>query len=116
MGYAAPLLQQRRSALTTGLGSVWALWHVIPELSVNPPAWVAEQCFFTMVLRVLMVWLYNNTGKSVFVVILFHDMANVSEFAFPNYGLLRPGYFRSDHGCDCPDHHVLVGIKDVSSL
>jgi hypothetical protein len=33
-----------------------------------------------------MVWLYNNTGKSLFAVILFHTMINVSEYAFPNYG------------------------------
>jgi hypothetical protein len=36
--------------------------------------------------RVIIVWLYNNTGKSVLVTILFHDMLNVSEFLFPNYG------------------------------
>jgi hypothetical protein len=28
--------------------------------------------------RVLMVWLYNNTGKSVFTVALYHASANVS--------------------------------------
>jgi len=33
-----------------------------------------------------MVWLYNNTRKSLFAVILFHTMINVSEFSFPNYG------------------------------
>jgi hypothetical protein len=37
-------------------------------------------------LRILIVWLYNNTGKSVLAAILFHDMVNVSEFSFPNEG------------------------------
>lgn len=32
------------------------------------------------------VWLYNNTGKSILAGILFHAMINVSEFSFPNYG------------------------------
>jgi membrane protease YdiL (CAAX protease family) len=88
MGYAAPPMQERWSAFTTGLimGAVWALWHVIPELSANPPAWVAGQFFSTIMLRILIVWLYNNTGKSVLAAILFHDMSNVSEFSFPNYG------------------------------
>ena len=88
MGYAAPLMQERWSAFTTGLllGLVWALWHVIPELSANPPAWVAGQFFSTILLRILIVWLYNNTGTSVLAAILFHDMVNVSEFSFPNYG------------------------------
>jgi uncharacterized protein len=88
MGYAAPPLQERWSAFTTSLilGSVWAIWHVIPELQANPPAWVAGQFCSTIGLRLLIVWLSNNTGKSVFAAILFHDMVNVSEFSFPNYG------------------------------
>lgn len=87
-GYATDPMQARWSAFTTSLilGSVWAIWHVIPELQANPPAWVAGQFFSTIGLRILIVWLYNNTGKSVFAAILFHDMVNVSEFSFPNYG------------------------------
>jgi uncharacterized protein len=34
-------------------------------------------------LRILIVWLYNNTGKSVFAAILFHAMANVGKTVFP---------------------------------
>ncbi len=88
MGYAVDPMQDRWSALTTGLilGSVWALWHVVPWLEANNPVWVAGQCFSTIGLRILIVWLYNNTGKSVFAAIVFHDMINVSEFLFPNYG------------------------------
>jgi len=87
-GYVTDPLQNRWSALTTSLilGSIWAIWHVIPELQANPPAWVAGQFFSTIGVRLLIVWLYNNTGKSVFAAILFHDMVNVSEFSFPNYG------------------------------
>lgn len=33
-----------------------------------------------------MVWLYNNTGKSVFGAALFHAMVNVSWLLFPSYG------------------------------
>jgi membrane protease YdiL (CAAX protease family) len=88
MGYAAQPLQERWSAFTTSLilGSVWAIWHVIPELQANSPAWVIGQFFSTIGWRLLMVWLSNNTGKSVLAAILFHDMVNVSEFSFPNYG------------------------------
>lgn len=88
MGYAAHPLQERWSAFTTGLilGSVWAIWHVIPELQANPPAWVVGQFFSTIGWRLLIVWLSNNTGKSVLAAILFHDMVNVSEFSFPNFG------------------------------
>jgi len=87
-GYATDPMQERWSALTTSLilGSVWAIWHVIPELQANTPAWVAGQFFSTIGLRILIVWPYNNTGKSVLAAILFHDMVNASEFSFPNYG------------------------------
>ena len=91
-GYVTDPLQARWSAFTTSLilGAVWAIWHVIPELQANPPPWVAGQFFSTIGLRVLIVWLYNNTGKSVLAAILFHDMVNVSEFSFPNYGSHYP--------------------------
>ena len=88
-GYAIDPLQDRWSALQASLivGSVWAIWHVVPYIQAhNAPAWIAWQCLGTVGLRVIIVWLYNNTGKSVFVAILFHDMLNVSTFLFPNYG------------------------------
>ena len=89
MGYAVDPMQDRWSALKTSiiLGSVWAIWHVVPLIQANhTPTWIAWQCFSTLVTRVLIVWLYNNTGKSIFAAILFHAMDNVSVFLFPNYG------------------------------
>ena len=88
MGYAIDPMQERWSALTAGsiLGLVWAAFHIIPWLSANPPLWVVGQSINTVALRILIVWLYNNNGKSILAGILFHDMLNVSEFAFPNYG------------------------------
>jgi uncharacterized protein len=87
-GYITDPLQARWGAFTTSiiLGVVWAIFHVIPWLQVQPPLWVAGQFLSTIGLRLLIVWLHNNTGKSVFAAILFHDMINVSEFLFPNYG------------------------------
>ena len=35
----------------------------------------------------IMVWIFNNTGKSVFAMILFHTTINLSQFLIPNYGL-----------------------------
>ncbi|MFE1743744.1 hypothetical protein [Coleofasciculus sp. H7-2] len=61
--------------------------HIVPWFQVNPSSeWVAWQCAATVVTRILIVWLYNNTGKSVFAAILFHTMMNVSVFIYPNYG------------------------------
>jgi membrane protease YdiL (CAAX protease family) len=89
LGYAIDPMQDWWSALkaSTVLGAVWALWHLWPYIQTgNGPAWVMWQSLGSIPLRILIVWLYNNTGKSIFAGILFHAMINVSEFSFPNYG------------------------------
>ncbi len=46
---------------------------------------------FTVFLRVLMVWIYNNAGKSVLSAILVHDLVNVSVYSlFPEVGYFVP--------------------------
>ncbi len=85
-GYALDPLQDRLGALPAGivLGTAWALWHLVPYALANPPLWVAGQCATTVVLRVLMVWIYNNTGRSVFGMVVFHAMTNMG--SVPDYG------------------------------
>lgn len=88
-GYATDPLQDRWNALTAAivLGSVWAVWHVLPWAQAgHPPEWIFWQCVQTVALRVLLVWIYNNTGKSVFAAALCHASVNVSWFLFPIYG------------------------------
>ena len=85
-GYALDPLQDRWRALPAGIvmGTVWALWHLVPYALANPPLWVAGQCATTVLLRVLMVWIYNNTGRSVFGMVVFHAMTNMG--SVPDYG------------------------------
>ena len=71
------------------MGFVWAIWHVVPYLQADHNlAWIVWQCVFTVVARLLIVWLSNNTGKSVLAAILFHDMIDVSVAVFPIHGSL----------------------------
>ena len=89
MGYAADPLQRRWSAFMTALtlGVVWAVWHLIPYIQANhAPSWVIWQCIATVALRVLIFWVYNNTGGSLFAVILFHTGINVNNALFPDNG------------------------------
>lgn len=89
MGYVFEPMQDRWDALKSSiiLGTVWAIWHVIPFIQAhNSPKWIVSQCFFTIAARVLIVWIYNNTEKSILLAILFHTMINVSWSLFPNYG------------------------------
>ena len=48
------------------------------------PASMAWGTLGTVGFRVLFVWLYNNTGGSVFGMILFHAMINMG--SVPDYG------------------------------
>jgi len=88
-GYAIDPLQARLGALRASLflGSVWAAWHIIPLAQAHrSPVWIAWWCLGTVAMRVVMVWLYNNTGKSVFAVTLIHAMANLCWQLFPVHG------------------------------
>jgi uncharacterized protein len=88
-GYATDPVQERWSALTTSitLGLVTAIWHFVPLIEMGcTPTWIAWWTLGTVALRTLTVWLYNNTGRSLFAAIVFHAMSNVSFAVFPNYG------------------------------
>ncbi|MGZ6389875.1 MAG: CPBP family intramembrane glutamic endopeptidase [Ktedonobacterales bacterium] len=88
-GYAIDPLQARWTALGGALivGSVWALWHTVTYIEAhNAPTWTIAQTLATIMLRIFIVWLYNNTGNSLFIAISFHAMVNVSESLFgPQY-------------------------------
>jgi membrane protease YdiL (CAAX protease family) len=87
--YATDRLQDRYTALQASLiiGVVWALVHVTADVQAHQTfTWILWQRLGTVVLRILIVWLYNNSGKSVFAVLSLHAMVNVAEFMFPNYG------------------------------
>ena len=63
---------------------VWAVWHFIPLLSAQRSlAWIAWWSLGTVALRVIITWLYNNTGRSVFIAVLFHAMFNLTWQLFP---------------------------------
>lgn len=88
-GYAYAALKTGRSALHAALiiGAIWALWHVIPYAQMGREAgWILWQCLGTIALRVIIVWLFVNTGQSVFIAVLFHTAINMPWGIFPDYG------------------------------
>ena len=75
-GYALDPLQERYSALVTGiiLGLVWAGYH-IPGFLISgyySAGWIFWHAAYTVASRVLFVWVYNNSGKSLFSMALCH--------------------------------------------
>ena len=121
MGYAADPMQERQSALTTSivLGSVWRIFHVVPDIQAHHGlAWIAWQHgVYAVALRIRIVWLYNNTGKSVFAAILVHDTDNVSWTLFPNYGSHDdPAVTGAITAIVAVIVTFLWGLKDISSV
>ncbi|MFG1928830.1 CPBP family intramembrane glutamic endopeptidase [Cryptosporangium sp. NPDC048952] len=121
-GYATDALQERYSAVATGLviGSVWAAWHIIPYVQAGHSVlWIAWQCVAPVALRVLIVWLHNNTGRSVFIACVFHTMINVSTALFPTKGSRydpaapRADRDRRDVAMGSPDAGP-VSLRDLS--
>jgi len=75
-GFAIDRLQQDYSALKSGilLGLVWAGYH-IPGFIISGYysfSWIFWHALYTIASRVLFVWVYNNSGKSLFSMALFH--------------------------------------------
>jgi len=88
-GYAIDPMQTRWGPLRASLmlGAVWAVFHYPALLEAHRPlAWIAWWSLGTVATRVIMVWLYNRTGQSVFGVILSHMTVNLSWQLFPIHG------------------------------
>jgi len=84
-GYALDKMQNGNNALIASLvlGFFWGLWHLplffmegTTQAEAAIPIW--EFIIQIMVLSVLFTWLYNNTGGSLLVAILFHTIGNTT--------------------------------------
>jgi uncharacterized protein len=87
-GYAYPRLTPQFSALTAALfiGFVWALWHVIPfALMGRSTTWIFWQGAGMVLMRILIVWLVVNAGRSIVLAVLFHMMSNSVWGIFSDY-------------------------------
>ncbi len=102
-GFALEPLQKYTTALGASLilGAIWAVWH-LPLFFIEGTTQAAipmYQYFLqTIVLSIFYTWLYNNSGGSIMIAILFHAVANTSAAVVPfwtteigrwiNFGLL----------------------------
>lgn len=98
-GYALDRLESKYNALSSSLiiGALWSLWH-LPSF-FSPSTIQYQQSFFSflssvLLLSILFTWLYNNTGRSVLVVMVFHTSVNVSYWIIPiNSTFTGPIYY-----------------------
>jgi CAAX protease family protein len=81
-GFVLPRLQTRQSALKASLviGILWGSWHLPLWLTGNeshPISLFVPFVIAVIALSVMYTWLYNNTGGSLFLVVLFHAASNL---------------------------------------
>ncbi|MFV8326600.1 type II CAAX prenyl endopeptidase Rce1 family protein [Flavobacterium sp. ZS1P14] len=102
-GYATDPMQQRYSALKSGiiLGLVWAGYH-IPGFVISgyySSEWILWHALYTVATRVLFVWVYNNSGKSLFSMALFHWAFGLFWSLWPQDNLQRAVPFYDPRIC-----------------
>ncbi len=111
MGYAIDPMQERFGALSAGIliGIPWAVWHYPSIIQQGHGlTFIAWATLGTVAVRVLIVWIYNNTGKSLFACILFHTMLNLGRPLFPRDDIHNPLV-------DYPEiHYSLIAIVAVT--
>ncbi len=83
-GYALPQLQKRFSPLTSTLilAGFWAGWHIPSFFALNSYKGFSVGtgigfAFGLMCGAVVATWLYNHTGGSILVVVVWHGLYNV---------------------------------------
>ena len=87
MGYAFDPMQAQYGALRAalGLGVVWAAWHIPFFIFMMPDVTIFTTQVVTLVsTRVLIAWVYNNSGRSVFAAALFHAAGNALMITLPD--------------------------------
>ena len=93
MGYAIDPMQERFGALLTSIliGIPWAVRHYPSIIQQGHNlTWIAWATLGTVAVRVLIVWIYNNIGNSLFACILFHTLMNLGRPLFPRDGIHNP--------------------------
>jgi uncharacterized protein len=88
-GYAYPSLRKRHDVLASALilGIIWALWHVVPFYQLGRSThWIVWHGLSAVALRLIIVWLFESTNKSVLIAVLFHTMINLTWALFPIAG------------------------------
>jgi CAAX amino terminal protease family. len=96
MGFAYPEMEKAYSPIGAALiiGIIHAVWHYPSMIELGQPiGLMITGTAFTIAVRVIIVWLFVKTNRSVAAAVLFHAMGNVCRSIFPGG---RSGFERGD--------------------
>jgi membrane protease YdiL (CAAX protease family) len=88
-GYATGPLQRRYGALGAALviGTGGIVIHLIPYIAAGHNlSWVLGQSLLIIEGRIIMVWVFNNTGRSILPAVLMHAGYNLAYIMYPYNG------------------------------
>ena len=88
MGVVFDPMEERWNALAASilLGILWATWHIPLYIFAGQGLIrIVAQLTSLIAIRTLIVWIYNNTGKSVFAAIVIHAVYNVCTLTFSSF-------------------------------
>jgi membrane protease YdiL (CAAX protease family) len=92
-GFALPRLQARYPVIVAAgiVWFFWALWHLPYDLGRGDSiGWILEnRLFWTLLVAILMTWLYNRTNGSLLAPALFHPVMNAFGNVFSKTPTLR---------------------------
>ena len=118
-GYAIDPLQARWGALpaSVGLGLFGAAYHYPGLVEIHRSfEWIVGWSLGTVASRVIIVWLYNNSGKRVFAAALFHMTINLTWQLFPvNGSFYDPRADKLDSGSHWGCRGTRVGFANARS-
>lgn len=89
MGYLIDPLRAKTGTLSAALiiGLAWGAWHIVPFYVMGRSiGWIAAQVLVSVLMRIIIVWLYDRANKSVFIAIVFHTFINVATTIIPVAG------------------------------
>ena len=95
-GFALPHLQRKYGALVSSLiiGVVWTLWHAPPGIiEMGWAGWALDLPTYTVTvtgISLVATWLYNGSGGSVLLTMVFHAAVNVVQSFYPIEGMFTP--------------------------
>jgi uncharacterized protein len=81
-GFALPRMQARQNALKASLviGILWGTWHLplwLRGAESNPISLYVPFVLAVIASSVIYTWLYNNTGGSLLIIVLYHAAINL---------------------------------------
>ena len=81
-GFALPHVQRKHSALGASLviGALWGCWHLplfLVGTDSRPPSIFPAFVLAVVATSVIYTWMYNSTGGSLLIVVLYHAASNL---------------------------------------